>query len=107
MDDFKVGDYATECLYSDRNAYEIVARTAKTLTLRRLKVTLLNGPNSDAPDALHHRFVGHTSGEQRYSYASQPEGHTRRAHWSTKRDCFRTRGGRIIAGAHEHYDFNF
>lgn len=110
MSDFKVGDYATALGYSDRYAYEVVARTAKTLTLRRLKATLLNGAASGEPDALHFSpggFCGHTSGTQRYSYAPMPEAPTVKAHWSPKRGCFKMGTSRIVLGASEHYDFNF
>lgn len=110
MDQLPIGDYVTEIMHSDRCAYEIMARTAKTLTLRRLKATLLNGPSSGAPDALRFSpggFVGHTSGTQRYAYATQSDRPTVKAHWSQKRGCFKLGGNRIAAGASEHYDYNF
>lgn len=106
---YEVGSYVTALLYSDRHAYEVTARTAKTLTLRRLKATLLNGVGSGEPDALKFSpggFVGHTSGTQRYSYAPS-EAKTVKAHFSTKRGAFYLSGSRLVPGASEHLDFNF
>jgi hypothetical protein len=118
----KVGDYVTVCMYSDRNAYEVVAvsRTGKVITLRPLKATLLNGVGSGEPDALVSHpggFCHHVTGRQRYRYEPElvppsgitPKQRQRRVHWSAKRGTYTTRGGvnRLIPGAHEHYDYNF
>jgi hypothetical protein len=76
-DYFKVGEGATICGYSDRHAGTVIAMTAKSVTIRMDKATLLNGMNSDAPDKLVcHRggFCGHVEGTQRYKYEPDPEG---------------------------------
>jgi hypothetical protein len=109
---YKAGDRVTVIHYSDRSAYEVVSqsRGGKRLAIRRLKATLLNPAGSAAPDALTFTpggFVGHTAGEQRYSYESQPDAAVVTAAWSAKRGSFRLKGERLVDGASEHYDFNF
>ncbi len=105
---FEVGDGATVCHYSDRSAYTVIARTDKTLTLRRDKVLLMNGVGSGASDALQFApggFVGHTSGIQRYAYESDPVGVVVKAHLSKR--GWQVARERMIAGRSEHYDLNF
>ena len=107
---FRVGDHVTALQWSDAHAYEVIAVTAKTLRLRRLDAKLLNGAGSGEGDALKFSpggFVGHTSGVQRYSYAPMPSAAVVTAYWSERRGCYRLAGSTIVAGAHEHYDFNF
>lgn len=107
--EFAVGDGATVCLWSDRHAYTVTARTDKTLTLRRDKATLLNNVNSGEKDALQFSpggFVGHTSGTQRYSYAPDEQGQIVKARL-TKRGWQTACKERVCAGRSEHYDFNF
>jgi hypothetical protein len=124
---FKIGDGVTLCGYSDRDAYTVIATTAKTITIQRDKATLLNGFESGEPDALQFSpggFVGHTSGTQRYSYERNPEGHILKCHmkkrptliWTKGADGiysdvanadFRQGSSRVSAGRSEYYDFNF
>lgn len=124
---FKVGDGVTLCFYSDRDAYTVIAVTAKTITIQRDKATLLNGFESGEPDALQFSpggFCGHTSGQQRYSYERDEKGSILKCHmkkrpmmvWTRGEDGkysdvptadFRNGSARIIAGRHEHYDYNF
>lgn len=106
--EFVVGDGATLCGYSDREAYTVVARTAKTLTLQEDKATLLNGFDSGEADALKFTpggFSGHTDGTQRYAYAANPEGRKVIARLTKKGWTVQTQ--RVIAGRHHHYDYNF
>lgn len=106
--EFAVGDGATLSGYSDCHACTVIARTAKTLTLRRDKATLLNGTNSGQPDALRFSpggFVGHTSGTQRYEYSSDPSGYVVIARLT--KTGWKAQGKALSAGRHEHYDFNF
>jgi hypothetical protein len=127
---FTIGDGATVHGYSDAHAYTVVAVTRTTITLRRDKATLLNGPDSGEPDALKVTpggFCCHTDGRQRYAYEADPNGHlvvarlrkAPRKCWEPKNDGsgeyhhvhradFRTAGGaRVTEGRGEHYDFNF
>ncbi len=131
---FSVGDGATLCGYSDRTAYTVIAVTASTITLQRDKATLLNGRDSGQPDALTFTaggFVGHTEGVQRYSYERNTSGHIVKAHIGRKlkkqslpcgewtKDgqgnlvthklvpSIKAGSSNVIAGRHEHYDFNF
>jgi hypothetical protein len=104
--------YANRYGYSDVHAHEIVRKVSdKTIEVRRLKATLLNGFSSGEPDALQFSpggFCGHTSGEQRYAFSSDETA-----------KVFRIRKGkfgwqsahgtrfRLSDEPHEHYDFNF
>jgi hypothetical protein len=107
---FTVGEGATCHGWSDSRAYTVIAVTAKSVTLRRDKATLLNGIKSGAPDALSFSpggFCGHTSGTQRYEYAQDEAGSVviARLH---KHGRWMTPGNeRVTVGRHEHYDFNF
>lgn len=127
-DDFHVGLFATVVHHSDRHAYEILSRTARKLTMRRLKATLINHMNSDEPDKLVAHpggFMAHVEGQQRYSYESDPDGRVVSA-FAQKRLAkkflgrgrdgheqhewhvwFKADGNTVIPGAHEHYDYNF
>lgn len=105
----RVGDGATELHYSDAKAGAVIAVTAKSVTVRMDKQTLLNGVNSGEPDALNFSaggFCGHTSGVQRWAYEPDAEGLV---------TVFRLRKNgrmmngtlRLVAGRSAHYDFNF
>ena len=124
---FQIGDGVTLCGYSDRAAYTVIAVTAKSITVQRDKATLLNGFESGEKDALQFSpggFVGHTSGIQRYSYETNPEGHILKCRmkkrptlvWTKGEDGsysdvaqadFRQGSSRVVAGRSEYYDFNF
>ena len=106
--EFEVGDGATVCGYSDRDAYTVIKRTAKTLTIKSDKTTLLNGLNSGEKDALVCHpggFCGHVEGTQRYSYEADPKGHTVVARLTKK--GWKVKGSRVIAGRNHYYDYNF
>jgi hypothetical protein len=106
-----VGQGATICLWSDRKAYTVIRRTRTRAWLQRDRATLINGLGSGEPDALQFApggFMGHTSGQQRYAYSPDPEGRVEVA--SMRKDgSWRMcgTGSRVIAGRHEHYDYNF
>jgi len=115
MNEFKVGDGATELLYSDAHAYTVIAvsKNGRIITMQRDKATLLNGADSGEPDALKFTpggFAAHCEGTPRYSYERDPEGGIIKASlrinnkWR-RQNC--TSSGRVIAGRHEHYDYNF
>lgn len=120
VDELKVGDGLTYCIFTDRRAGTVIARTEKTITMRCDKATLLNGYESGEPDALMFTkggFVGHTSGTPRYSYEPDPEGAVHkfsRREFASGRVVYKlvghgkkSPGCSAIAGRHEHYDFNF
>lgn len=120
LDDAQIGDGATYTIFTDAEAGTIIARTATRITWQRDKATLQNGVNSGAPDALTFKpggFCGHTSGRQRYTYETNPDGarrtFTRRklsngqVVWKEVGHPTRSRGCSLTAGRHEHYDFNF
>lgn len=105
-------EYANRYGWSDIHAHEIVRKVSdKTIEVRRLKATLLNGFNSNEPDALQFApggFCGHTSGEQRYSFArneNAPVFRIRKGKFGWK-DAAGNRF-RLSDEPHEHYDFNF
>jgi len=130
---FKVGDGATLCMYSDRQAYTVIKVTAQSVTLQRDKATLLNGHNSGEPDALTFTpggFVGHTEGIQRYKYEADPKGEIIVARMKRKprrvslpcgewvenerglfterlAPWFKHKSSTVVPGRSEHYDFNF
>lgn len=102
----EVGDGATVCLWSDREAYTIIKRTAQSLTLQRDKATL--SPDFK-PEFIPGGFCGHcvNQNEQKYSYESDPEGKKITAWWSKKNNGFYWNGLHVIPGRHEFYDYNF
>lgn len=118
-----VGGAATFTLYTDSYACTVIkiSPNGKTVWLRRDKATLLNGFNSGEKDALQFSpggFCGHTSGEQRYSYAPDPEGQVIKVSaralrdgsivWKQAGHSTRSPGAFAYFGArHEHYDYNF
>jgi len=120
LDNSAIGDGATMCGYSDRQASTIIARTATQITVQRDEATLLNGPGSGEPDALTVTpggFAAHTSGTQRWSTKPDANGaivkysrrvlETGKVIWKQVGVATRTPGFVLIEGRHEHYDFNF
>lgn len=102
------GEGATLVLHRDSHAYTVVKATAKTVTLQRDRAKLLNGPKSGEPDALVVHvggFSANVQGTQRWAYEPDPGGQTVVARL-TKRGWV-SHGSRVVAGRHEHYDFNF
>jgi hypothetical protein len=100
--EINVGDGVTVCGWSDRHAYTVVARTAKTLTLQRDRATLIPDFKPEF-DGFH--CVNNI--DQDYVYERDPNGGTERAYWSDTKDGFYVRGEPVITGRHEFYDYNF
>lgn len=115
---FAVGDGASVCYYSDRNAGRIikVSASGKVVHWRRDKAKLLNGPSSGEPDALEvfpGGFAAHVEGVQRYEYSDDPDGEVKKfslrkdGRWVQVGSKDWRSGNRLIPGKHEHYDYNF
>lgn len=107
--EIQVGDGATYCLWSDRYACTVVARTAKTLTLRRDKAKL---KDSWKPEFVVGGFSAHCTNneEQEWEYEPDPDGELFKAHWSEKRGGWQSGSDGsciVIRGRHEYYDYNF
>lgn len=102
----EVGDGVTVHLYSDSEAYTIIKRTAKTITLQRDIATL--DPNFK-PKFIEGGFCGHcvNQNEQKYTYERDPNGHIITARWSDKRGAFIYLDKVVTAGRNEFYDYNF
>ena len=104
-DTAEVGDGATLCLWSDREAYTIIKRTPKSLTLRRCKATL---KPDFKPEFIPGGFCAHcvNQHEQDYDYTENENGHVIKVYWSEKFKRFRQGTMNIIPGRHEFYDYN-
>ena len=103
----KVGDGATICYWSDREACTIIKVTKSTVTVRRDKAKL--DPDFK-PEFIPGGFSAHCTnqGEQTYTYEPDPDGHVTTFHWSKKFGTYGTPGNlRLIRGRHEFYDYNF
>lgn len=107
--EIEVGDGVTECLWSDRHACTVIARTAKTLTIQRDKAIL--DPNFK-PEWIPGGFAAHctNSEDQKWTYERNPNGEIIKCRWSEKRGGWQTGSDgsiRIIRGRHEYHDYNF
>lgn len=89
----KVGDGATLCLYTDCQAYTIIKRTAKSITIPRDNA--IRTDDNGMSDC------------QQYRYERDYNGLVRVARWSEKRGCFMYNGMRIATGRHEYFDYSF
>lgn len=104
--------YACRIGWTDRQAFEVTRVVSeRTLEVRRLKATLLNGVNSGQPDALQFSpggFCGHTSGTQRYSFEPDASNAVIRIRLG-KKGWKDAHGNRYSVGdePREFYDFNF
>lgn len=106
-ENIKVGDGATVHYWSDAEAYTVIKRTGKTLTLRRDKATL---KESFKPEFVVGGFAAHclNQEEQEYDYEPDPDGRIVTAYWSERRKGFYVEKTlRVSAGRHEFYDYNF
>ena len=63
-----VGDGATILMYSDRHAYE-VSNDGNSCVIREMDAT----------------FVGSVYGDEKYTYQSNPENHTKNLEWNSKK----------------------
>lgn len=103
----KVGDGATICYWSDREAGTIVKVTRKSITIQRDKATL--SPDFK-PEFIPGGFAGTVINqhEQSYTYEPDPSGRKMTFHWSEKYQSYGQPGNlRAIKGRHEFYDYNF
>jgi hypothetical protein len=104
--------FATKNGWSDVDPYEVVRVVSeKTIEVRAMNAKLLNGSGSGESDALKFfpgGFCGHTSGEQRYEFSSNPEAAVIRIRLG-KRGWKDANGNRfsLTAEPFKHYDFNF
>jgi hypothetical protein len=111
----KVGDGATICYWSDREACTVIeVKSPRCITIQRDIVKLLNGADSGEPDALKVTpggFVAHTEGVQRWECIRGPLGRKyevtlrKNGKWILRGDSLH--GTEVIAGRHEHYDYNY
>lgn len=108
MMNVKVGDGVTLHLYTDADAYTIIARTAKTITIQRDKATL---KKDFKPEIVVGGFAGHcvNQDKQEYDYERDPKGETMVIRWSEKYQRWSApKGYRYVSlGRHEFYDYNF
>lgn len=115
---FKVGDKATYCLYTDCDAGYIVyvSKSGRTVKFQEGRAFLLNGPDSGEPDALQFSpggFFGHTSGEQRWKIEEDSQGRIlkfslrKTGFWKLNGHGGKSPGCGLIEGHHHHYDYNF
>lgn len=106
-DNAQVGDGVTVHLWSDAHAYTIIRRSAKSLTLRRCKATLIEGWK---PEIIPGGFAGHciNQEEQEYTYEEDVNGEIVIAHWSQKKHGFYVQRREYVSpGRREYYDYNF
>lgn len=101
-----VGDGMTVNYWTDRKAYTVIKKTAKTLVLRRCKAVL--SPDFK-PVFIPGGFCGTVinQGEQTYTYEENPDGEIIRAFWSEKDKRYKWQGLYLSYGRHEFYDYNF
>ena len=104
-----VGDGATLCLYTDREACTVIAKTKTTITLQRDKATLDKGFK---PDWVVGGFSAHCTNqdEQKWTYERDPNGEITKCYWSERLGRYTTGGDqsvRVMPGRHEFYDYNF
>lgn len=102
-----VGEGATVHYYTDAEAYTIIARTPKTITLRRDKATLKKDYH---PIRIPGGFAGHciNNEDQEYDYEEDPKGRVVTAYWSDRKKGFYVQSClHVTPGRSEYYDFNF
>lgn len=87
-----VGEGATLLSYSDRSAYEVI------------KVS--NDGNSCVIRQMDTKFVGSSYGDERYTYHSNEDNHTRTIEWNDKKQCWGSVGYsvEIIKSLYNKYD---
>ena len=70
----KIGEGATILMYSDRNPYEVidVSNDGMQCVIREMDTT----------------FVGKSYGDERYTYQSNPNNHTKTLEWNNKKKCW-------------------
>lgn len=110
-DTAQVGDGATYNMWSDRQAFTIIAvkRNGLQIWIQRDKAVRTN---QDKDTFSPGGFAGHTSNPegQKWDITPDEDGVVLKANWSAKRNRFFVSGPKgtpITAGRHEHYDYNF
>lgn len=89
----KVGDGVTLCYYTDRCAYTVIKRTAKSITIQRDNAIRVD--DNGMSDC------------QEYRYERDYNGGIKVARWSEKKGCFMANGLRVVNGRGEYYDYSF
>lgn len=107
--EIEVGDGVTMYLYSDRKAYTVIAKTAKTITIQRDKA--IRDPEFK-PEWVPGGFSAICTNceDQKWTYERDPNGEIVRCRWSEKNGRYQTGSDGSIAigrGRHEYYDYNF
>lgn len=100
-----IGSGATYCMYSDRKACTIIAKTKNTLTLQKDKAELLT-----KPEFIIGGFSAHctNNNNMEYKYSPDKDGIIEKAYWSEKQKRFLVnKYYSVIEGRHEFYDYNF
>ena len=103
----KVGDGVTVHYYTDAEAFTVINRSPKTITIQRDNVKL---SENFKPEFIPGGFAAHcvNQNEQEWTYSPNPNGQILICRWSDKYKCFRTKSKlRVTNGRHEFYDYNF
>lgn len=91
----KVGEGATILHYSDRDAYEVieVSKDGNACVIREMDT----------------KFVGSGYGDEKYTYHSNVNNHTRNIEWNEKKQCWGDVGTKveIIKSLYKKYDKEF
>lgn len=103
--EIEVGDGATYCLWSDRHACTVIAKTKTTITLQRDKATLdpKFKPERDGMYCTN-------NDEQSYTYERDPNGEIYKCRWSEKNGRYQSGSDgsiKVLRGRREFYDYNF
>ena len=120
ISNLSIGDGVSVCLWTDAEAYTIIAKTAKTITLQQDKATL--SPDWK-PEFTVGGFAGHcvNQNEQTYTYERDPNGHKikisarswpddeggRRFKWKKQGVATGDLGGNAWVGRRKFHDYNF
>jgi hypothetical protein len=105
------GEYLTETLYSDTEAWKVVGRTATTLQLQRVEV---ERDPAWQPNIVPGGFAGHCTNqnEQTWLYAGLAESECTvrlvKSPYNSREKMWGSKGRRFIAnGARRKHDYNF
>jgi len=120
ISNLSIGDGVTVSLWTDREAYTIIAKTAKTMTLQEDKATL--SPDWK-PEFVTGGFAGHCTNQddQVYIYERDPDGHKikisarswpdqeggTRFRWKKQGVGTNVLGGNVFVGRRKFHDYNF
>ena len=101
-----VGDHAHVHLYTDNEPVTIIAKTKTTLTVRYDKAEL--DPDWK-PEFIIGGFSAHCTNndEQRWIITENPDGRTEVFRWSSRMNCYQSKGCKLLPGWVKTYDYNF